>query len=267
MRASFLLLVLLYSTQLAAQQLVFKHRFEINFIPEAASIDRQGYLYFASKDGTIEKYDSNGKMLYHFSPQRKAAPTLLEAWQGLRVFAYYQNFQEYLFLNRFLTDSERYPLQSLSISNFSGLATLSGDNNLWLFDNNTLAVKKVDLNNGETILDNILSLSLSVKNIQPTFMREYQNLLFVGDKNSGVLVFDNLGNYMDTIPLKGGAYFSFSENSLVSIEEGQIVLVDIYSKQKRKVGRANPSFKTVFMENNQIIIQSGKFVEYYTINY
>ena len=114
---------------------------------------------------------------------------------------------------------------------------------------------------------NILSLSLSVKNIQPTFMREYQNLLFVGDKNSGVLVFDNLGNYMDTIPLKGGAYFSFSENSLVSIEEGQIVLVDIYSKQKRKVGRANPSFKTVFMENNQIIIQSGKVVEYYTINY
>ena len=248
------------------QTLEKQSSFLLPFEPVTGSIDRQGHLYFASIEGSIEKYDQSGKLLYHFSPQKKATPSLVEAWQGLRVFAYYQAFQEYLFLNRFLTDSERYNLDQLNLSRFNGLVTLGADNNLWLFNSNTLTLSKVDIQNGETLLENILSLSINFKSIQPTFIREYQNLVFISDKQHGILIFDNLGNFIESMEIKGLEFFSFNSNELIAISEGKIVLIDIYTKRKREISTANLSYQLVFMENNQLIALSGNTVDILSIN-
>lgn len=240
--------------------------FNISFDPIAASIDQQGFFYFASNEGVIEKYNKEGELLYHYSPQKKAKPTLIESWQGLRVFIYYQAFQEYLFLNRFLTDSERYNLQRFNLSQFSGLATLSGDNHLWLMNSNTMMLSKLDIDSGETLLENILSLSLTVTDFSPAFIREYQNLLFIADQKNGILVFDNLGNYMEKIGGESIDFFSFHKNNLIIAKEGQIVLIDIYSKQKREIGTAHLSYEKVFMENNQFFALSGRRVDILSIN-
>ncbi len=261
MKVSIVILLLLLSISGLAQSPQKVSSFQLPFKPIACSIDRQGSLYFASTEGIIEKYDQSGKLLYHFSPQKKATPSLIEAWQGLRVFVYYEAFQEYIFLNRFLTDTERYKLERFNLSQFNGLATLSADNNLWLVNNNTLTLSKIDLESGETLLENVLTLTLPSKTIQPTFIREYQNLLFISDKQQGVLVFDNLGNYMETLKLKGLQFFSFQSNEIVATLVNKIVVMDIYKKTKREISTANLSYQFVFMENNQLIAVSGNTVD------
>ena len=267
MKANSLFLLLFFLAFEALGQTAEKQgSFDLPFKPVTGSIDRQGYLYFASIDGIIEKYDQNGKLLFHYSPQKKATPSLIEAWQGLRVFAYYQAFQEYLFLNRFLTDSERYNLTKLNFGQFNGVATLAADNNLWLFNSSTLTLNKIDIQNGEVLLENILSLIIDIKSIQPTFIREYQNLLFISDKQHGVLVFDNLGNYMESLEIKELDFFSFQSNQLVAISKGKIVLMDIYTKTKREISPDNLSYQLVFMENNQLFALSGNTVDILSIN-
>lgn len=261
-----LLFVCFLFTNVEAQTPRIVKSFNLPFTPVAASIDQQGFFYFASNEGVIEKYNSEGELQYHYSPQKKAKPTLIESWQGLRVFIYYQAFQEYLFLNRFLTDSERYNLQRFNLSQFSGLATLSGDNNLWLIDSNTLILSKLDINSGEILLANILSLSLTATDIRPAFIREYQNLLFIADQKNGILVFDNLGNYVETIAQESISFFSFHKNNLIVAQQGKIIIIDIYSKQKREIGTANLSYEKVFMENNQFFALSGKRVDILSIN-
>lgn len=261
-----LLFCLTFSQAVAQQSTTVIGSFNIPFDPIAASIDQQGFFYFASNEGVVEKYNTKGELQYHYSPQKKAKPTLIESWQGLRVFIYYQAFQEYLFLNRFLTDSERYNLQRFNLSQFSGLATLSGDNHLWLIDSNTLILSKLDIDSGETLLENILSLSLTASDIRPAFVREYQNLLFIADQKNGILVFDNLGNYVETIAQESISFFSFHKNNLIVAQQGKIILIDIYSKQKREIGTANLSYEKVFMENNQFFALSGKRVDILSIN-
>lgn len=268
MRARIVILLLLYTigVGLRGQTLEKTGSFHIPFEVEVASIDQQGYLYFASKEGVIEKYNKAGELQYHYSPQKKASPSLLEAWQGLRVFVYYQAFQEYLFLNRFLVDSERFNLQRFEISQFSGLATISGDNNLWLVDSNTLTLTKVDLESGEVLLQNQLSLSLSVSNIRPSFIREYQNLLFISDENNGIFIFDNLGNYIEDLSSSNTSFFTFNKNNLILTQSNKIILIDIYSKTKREISTANLSYEKVFMENNQFFALSGNRVDILSIN-
>lgn len=264
LKINILSLFLIVSVQ--AQEFEIKQSFELPFVPTSSSIDRQGYLYFASQDGVIEKYDQQGKLQYHFSPQTRASPSLIEAWQGLRIFVYYQSFQEYLFLNRFLTESERYNLESLNLSDFNGLATLSADNNLWLINSNTLLLSKVDINNGEVLFENYLTLTLGTDQFEPKFIREYQNLLFISDVNRGIFIFDNLGNFVEKLDLENNGFFSFTKNQLITVTSKGIQLTDIYTKTKREISTANLSYQIVFMENNRFIALSGKRVDILSIN-
>lgn len=263
---SILLIVLIhFAVNLSAQDVSKVKSFQLAFEPITASIDRQGHLYFASARGAIEKYDQEGKLEYHYSPQMKAEPSLLEAWQGLRVFVYYDNFQEYLFLNRFLTDSERYDLGDFNLSQFNGVATLSADNNLWTVDSNNLMLRKVDLQNGEVLLDNNLALTLSESDLKPSYLREYQNLLFFSNQNGGILVFDNLGNFVEKLAAPALSFFSFSKNELIYLNKNKLTLIDIYKKEKREIEFDLP-YQLILKENNLIFAQRGKHVDVFRIN-
>ena len=266
MKARITIAALFFHCLLFSQEAKIIESFSIPFEPVAASIDRQGFLYFASSDGVIEKYDNKGQLQYHFSPQRKATPSLLEAWQGLRVFVYYQGFQEYLFLNRFLANSERYSLNRFNVAQINGIATLSADNNLWLLNTSNLTLSKIDVNSGELLLENILSLSLENKKLNPSFIREYQNLLFISDSKGYILVFDNLGNFVEEINAANNGFFSFSKNWLISSSPEQIVLTDIYSKKTKEISYANLPYQFVFMENDLLFAISGKRVDILSIN-
>lgn len=117
MKAKIFVLFFILTCHVFGQSTEIQHSFKLPFEPVTGSIDRQGHLYLASIDGVIEKYDQSGKLLYHFSPQKKATPSLLEAWQGLRVFAYYQAFQEYFSSIDSLQTPRGIILISLSLAN------------------------------------------------------------------------------------------------------------------------------------------------------
>lgn len=242
--------------------------FEIGYVPVTASIDRQGTLYFASKEGAIDKFDQNGKALFHFSPQKKGKPSTIEAWQGLRTFVHYNNFQEYRFLDRFLNSSERYPIDfSSQNNNFSGLATLSGDNNLWLINDRELSLIKVDINSNEVLLENKLNLSLNFEDFNIQFIRAYQNYLFIGDAIHGILMFDNLGNFVThLVQQEGIEFFSFNKNELIYIDGQKIRLTEIYSKAKREISLPDLPYQFVLMENNKIFLLHNQTVDIFSIN-
>jgi len=74
-----ILLLLLLSQYALAQNLEKVSSFKIGFAPTTASVDRQGYLYFSNDQGVIDKFDKDGKVVYHFSPQKQGTPTLIDA--------------------------------------------------------------------------------------------------------------------------------------------------------------------------------------------
>lgn len=231
-----------------------------------ASIDRQGNLFIASNNGDVDRLDKDGELVYHFSPNTKGNVALIEAWQGLRTFIFYRDFQQYLFLDRFLNSSVRYEIGN-DPSRYYNLATIAGDNNLWLIDQQELTLKKLDIRLNEFLSETPFNLNLDPDNFELTFIREYQNLLFISDKHSGVLVFDNIGNYLETLPTPKLEYFNFSKNELLGLNNtGKVVLIDIYSKKEREISLPDLSYQFVFMENSRLYCIAAKRIDIFKVD-
>lgn len=201
--------------------------------PTTVSIDRLGNFYVATNKGALKKYNADLKFQLEYAPQKNGKITLAEAWNPLRVLVFYENFQEYLFLDRFLTTSNRFDLRPLT--DYAGMVTPSFDNNIWLVDLADFGLKKYNIQFRQFTIQTPFDLLLDPGNYEISHIREYQNLVFVGDKKSGILIFDNLGNYLRTINYKGVSYFNFLENEIYFIDQKSLVFYNIYNQKKRIV--------------------------------
>jgi hypothetical protein len=197
--------------------------------PVHLSVDRYGNYYVADAAGNLDRYDSLGQFALHYSPPKLAQITQLEARPTVRIFAFYRELQEYKLLDRFLTPLETYSLAQASPElGFVRLAAPALDNQLWLYDDGQFSLYKFDKNQNSLSLKAPLDLLLGQADYDFNQMAEYQNQLFVNDRNSGVLVFDNLGNYRRRLGHPTD-HFDFYGNQLYYLHQGQLWLVHLYT--------------------------------------
>ena len=227
----FIISIVLCTSFLHAQHFILIDSTDISS-PVSASTDRLGLVYIADSKGNLRQYEKT-TLKQIFSPQQQTQISLIEAWNPLKVFVFTSDFQEYFFLDRFLTASPRFSTSDLS--SYIGLCTMSNDNNLWLVDYNEFGLKKFNINFSEFTVNTPFGLLLDPDNYNITFIREYQNLVFISDSNSGILIFDNLGNYLRKIERHGIDYFNFYNDELYFISHGKFHMINIYDGNYREV--------------------------------
>jgi hypothetical protein len=202
--------------------------------PVAISTDKNLSLLVADGQGNIYKYDSSGKAQLNFSPPKLADITLLEAWQTMRVFVFYRDLQEFLILDRFLNPVAQYPINQ-EVIGFAQMASLSADNSIWLWDSRDFSLKKYDPKNDILAVHTSFDLIFKPKNYEINFMREYQNLLIINDKTTGILLFDNLGNYKKTLAYPNLNYIGILGDELYFLQNNQLIFYDLYQLKERKI--------------------------------
>jgi hypothetical protein len=191
------------------------------------SQDRSGNIFLTFRGGAITKYSPSMDSLISFSPEKLGDISLLEAWHGFQIFAFYQEFQEFVLLDRFLTRDTRYPL-SQSKGNYVDMCTIRSDQNLWIFEENQLRLIKLNLNIRAIDIETPLEFILDANAHSITFLREYQNLVFLVDELSGIYVFDNIGNYLRKIDAPGIVNCSFQGEHLFYLLDNEIHDIDLY---------------------------------------
>jgi len=226
-------LLVLFSPALSWAQANYTFEKSISLKPvTAAAIDQKKHLYIADSDGNIIQYDSLGKRLLVFSPDKIGTVTALAASQTLRLFAFYRDFQEYVMLNRFLDQTSRQKFEVEEIG-FVRLATLAGDNNLWVFDENDLSIKKYNPQVNKVIAKVALDLMLGNQPHEVIYLKEYQNLLYLVDKNSGIWVFDNLGNFKKKLAYKNIAWFTVVGKFMYIIQGQKVKQLSLYGTSEQ----------------------------------
>lgn len=191
------------------------------------SIDASGGLYISLEGGSITKYSASLDSLFTFSPTKVGNTTLLEASNGLVIFAYYDFFQEYVITDRFLSRPVRTKLSSSSLD-YIDLATQSLDNNIWLIENAGFRLIKYNVGVDRIEIETALNTVIDTQENDFTFIKEYHNQVFLVDKNSGIYVFDNLGNFSKKIEAKTDKC-SFQGNLIIYLEENEMVMLDLYA--------------------------------------
>ncbi len=154
-------------------------------------------------------------------------------------------------LDRFLAPLPGYgrPLRiNAAQVGFARLATLANDGQLWLFDDTDFSLKKYDPVTGRVSLHISLELVIEGDDHQFITLREYQNLIFLQDALSGVLVFDNAGNFRNKIALSSASSFGLCEDELYFFDANQLVFVHLYHPKRRRFSLptgANPLSITI----------------------
>ena len=201
---------------------------------DKVTVDRYYNIYIADTKENIQKYDQEGNYLLTFSPSKPGDISLIEAWNSIRIFVFYKDFQEFVLLDRFLVAQPNYKIDQ-NLIGFARSATISSDNQLWVIDDDDFSLKKYDLDAQKVIINSPLELILKAKDYHINFMREYQNQVYLNDRNAGILVFDNMGNYKKKLSFTGIDHFSFINDELYYLKDNKIIFFNVYNFSERNI--------------------------------
>ena len=262
LKAAFAILLLL-SSNAFAQTWTLQSEVKLEGL-DKMSFDRRGQLYLSDQKGNIYQYSQLGLEQVNYSPPRQGKLSILEAWNTQRIFAFYQEFQAYQLFDRFLvpTPGRR---QIIPSAGFVNVASLSADQQIWLVDDRDFSLKKYNPNTGEFSIITPLNLMADLENYQFTFLREYQNRLFLVDKNSGILIFDNLGNYEQTIKAGGIAWIAFEKDEIQYLTANTLTLQNLYSLEKRSLILPSNATQAVILKQKGYLVD-GNSLRIYSVN-
>jgi hypothetical protein len=200
---------------------------------ERLTVDRLGNFFLVLKNGTIKKYDSEARLIAS-TKAKKGSPTLIEPWYDPSIFVYNGSAKEWTVYDRELQNPQVSKLDP-SVAIYPYLVCPTNDNKLLVFDKADYSVKKINRFTSEVLFEfRIDTLSFS-KPLDISFMRDYQNMIFLLDRNSGILIFNNIGKLINRIGTAGIQNFGFYGEELFYPEAKTINLYDLYSEKTRLI--------------------------------
>lgn len=200
-------------------------------------------FYITTSNGQIFKYDKLGNFLLFNSPSKPQPINNIEGTNTIRVFCFYKELQEFNYFDRFLTFDNSIKLDPLVIG-FAKTATISSDNTIWIFDESDYNLKKYDPVLQKTLQTVNCNLLFEQGDHNISYMKEYQNKLYMIDKDSGVYVFDNMGNFNRFITLSDVNQVSFYENNMYALCGNKLYQFHLYDNLSidEKILKSNYSF-------------------------
>ncbi|MBC5773961.1 hypothetical protein H8S95_07790 [Pontibacter sp. KCTC 32443] len=260
----FCLLMLSVVTVFAQQQPQFMQTIAVSS-PTAISTDRNNAVYLLNPRRNLVQLDSLGRLITVYSPATNNRATFIDAWNPMKVLAFYADQQEILLLDRFLAPLTSVHLSDFDINNTVKAAALASDDGLWLFDETDFKLSKLDLNQRRVTIETPLNLVLDRAKFDIRMLREYQNLIYLLDYNSGIYVFDNLGNYKQKLPVTGVSYIGFLNNELYFVKEGNLHFLNIYKQQERTIPfPKDKNYTTALATQNRLYLFTRNAADVYS---
>lgn len=196
------------------------------------AVDELGYFYLISNVNELVRYTPDLVEQYAYSNERLGSVTSIDANNPLKLLLFYENYQTIIMLDNLLGEIGRYNLFDLGFNDITAVG-ISNDNNVWLYDPIDYKLKKID-NSGRLLAESITMYNEGLEYIRPEFLVEKGNKVFVYDEDHGFFLFDNLGQYLHAIPMKGiDAHQVVNENMIVFLKDGVIHNYDTLYKSEQ----------------------------------
>ncbi|AKD03265.1 hypothetical protein POKO110462_04105 [Pontibacter korlensis] len=264
-----LLMVCLAPLMLQAQDtlkapiLTYSHSISVSS-PTTISLDRNGLLYILDGRLNLLRLAPNGQPVDTYSPPARGRITSIHAWDPMKIVLFYEGSQELVLLDRFLRPISTSNLLDLQYEGMAKVAAPAADQGYWLFDETSLTLGKLNPSIRQLTVETPLNLLLNREQFDVRQLREYQNLVYLLDYNSGILIFDNLGNYKKKLPYNGLSHIGFRNNELYFLMDGKLYFLDLYTQKERVLDLPiDKKFVSALVGNGYLYLFSKNVVEVY----
>lgn len=215
----------------------------------SAYVDRPGDLYILHTDNKISKFDTLGMSVANMEFEK--TPTVFEPRDGARMFIYFADAKK----GSFFSPETK---QEFSIEDYYALepilTTSSGDNNVWIVDKADWSIKRFDPKASKIIAEALIDRTQFEGEPKIIAIREYQNFLFVLEKNTGILIFNGLGKQIKKIAALGVPYFNFMGEELYYKKDDKLIFYDLFDGSRREETTDKKSLYTLLTDARKYVV-------------
>jgi hypothetical protein len=183
-------------------------------------MDNFGSTYVVNEKNELHKFKANGDFVHFYSIVGIGKIGFVDVSNPRKVLTYYPRYTTIKILDVTLSDKGSVNLLNSGFDRVNALC-LSLDNNIWIYDEITFRLKKLN-DNLDIIRQSEDLTTLLQAPVKPNFILEKDNLLFVNDPEIGILVFDIYSTYIKTIPIKGLKEFQKLKDQIFYFHEGKM---------------------------------------------
>jgi hypothetical protein len=218
--------------------------------------DNIGNTYFIKAE-TISKYDSAGVLQKTFSNKNFGPITSADATNALRIVLFYKDFNRIVILDNTLSQNgDAIQLEAVGFP-LATLAASSHDNGIWVYDQQNFELVRLNRNLQVEQRTGNLSQLLGTE-LQPNFIIEKDNRLFLNNPATGILVFDIFGTYSKTIPLKSLKEFQVVDNNIIYFQDSAVSTWDMITANDQRLIASSPKATSVLLQKNKMFVLEDK---------
>lgn len=164
--------------------------------------DNLSNLFLINSRQQIKKLNGSFDSVGIFNDVRRYGKLYsIDASNPLKILLFYKDFGTIVVLDRFLNVRNTVDIKKSGIFLCSAVS-LSYDNNIWLFDELSQKIKKID-DNGKVLMETADFRILFDAPPKPNKIEDFNKYLFLYDSTKGLTIFDYYGTLKNQVVLKG----------------------------------------------------------------
>ncbi|MEO9966402.1 MAG: hypothetical protein ABJF11_11470 [Reichenbachiella sp.] len=224
--------------------------------------DQLGNIYIADFHGTVSKYDAMGNLILEYAPVQFAKIHDMSAGTQLKVYLFYDNLQELVILDRYLSSPVKYRLTDYDVGYVEEI-TLNIQPSIWVLDVSNFSLKLIDLSNNRVLEKKTLARILDEQQADIQSFHTHQNRLYLIDKITGIQVFDNIGNHLYGLPVLGLSDVGFTKDYLYYAQDGFIKFIHLYKTLNKTIALPVVSTGKIRFSGNRLLVSTDNGFDIY----
>jgi hypothetical protein len=241
---------------------VFRLISSIDIEAKDIETDRLGNLYVVSKTNQLYKYSSDGKLLSTLNYKYVGNISYVDATNPLEIYIFYRELNKIIYLDNNLAYRGESDLSRMGIGQASAIAR-AFDNGIWVFDIADMQLKKLNKKGETEQLSGNVRQFVNTK-LQPAFIHDNTERVFLSDSSTGILVFDVFASYIKTIPIKSASHIKPIENNIYFYNSSTL---NIYNQVNFKTSSFSvpdsSTVKDISIEKSRLYIMRSDRIDVY----
>lgn len=261
-----LIFLCICSSVQAQEDSVFKFRKKIAGNFSWFTIDNLDNVYLINESDRLKKLGPKGDSVAVFNDVKRYGKLWsVDVSNPLRLLLYYRNFSTLVFLDRLLNIRNSIDLRKQGILSVKAVAN-SYDNNIWLFDEQEVKLKKID-EQGKLLLESVDCRQLFDSVPSPEQIIDCDGYVYLYDPQKGFYVFDYYGAYKNRLHFTGWQNVDASGNNIYGFSENKFFSYRINSLNLREYNLPKffSDYSSIKAKNNTVYLLKEKGVEVYDI--
>jgi hypothetical protein len=228
------------------------------------TVDNLGNLYFVYQSGQLKKLRANGDSLAVYNNIRKSGKLhSIDVSNPLKVLLYYKDFSTVVILDRFLNERSTLDLRRFNLPQVRTIGQ-SYDNNIWVFDELEVKLKKIG--DDGRLIDQSNDFRLIFDSApSPARIIDQDKFVYLYDPQKGVYTFDYYVGFKDRLPFTGWSDFTVINKSIFGRDKNYLYRYDVGSLQLQQFpvpAFMNEAEKIVIAPGNVYLLKDGSIMVY-----